>query len=337
MMRFLPRVRCLFPYVLFISAVIFLIYTGPVIIRYLEGLIPMDKCPLHPGQTLRKGDPIDASLNLWSRRDVQTCTNWGAPVMWEGMFDPEVYDLEHRKRGSSVALTVFAVGKYLDAYLSEFLRSAERHFMPGLPVTYYVFTDMPERVGEVELGVGRTLEVVQVQRLQRWQDVSMMRMRAIADAIDSRIRHRHPYVFCLDVDQVFAGRFGSEALGESVALLHAFYYHRPRAFYTYDRNPASAARMEGRGDFYYHAAVFGGSWQSVWNLTEACYRGVVEDKRNGVEALWQDESHLNKYFWLHKPSKVLSPEYCWARHVGYRGDIRVTRLLWAEKHYDTLR
>ncbi|KAJ8259098.1 hypothetical protein COCON_G00181100 [Conger conger] len=336
MMRWFPRARNLFTYALFIPAVLFIAYIGPTSVRFFEGLIPMDKCPLLPGQTLQLGESMDNSLDLWSRSDVQTCTYWGAPVMWDGMFDPKVYDDMHRKKGSSVALTVFAVGRYLDAYLPEFLRSAERHFMPGLPVTYYVFTDAPERVPKVLLGQARAVEVVFVQKHRRWQDISMMRMRSIADAIDRLIRHRHQYVFCLDVDQVFTGRFGSEALGESVALLHAFFYHRPKLFYTYDSNPRSVAYME-TGDFYYHAAVFGGSWQSVRNLTEGCYQGIMKDKGNQVEALWQDESHLNKYLWLHKPSKILSPEYCWARAVGYRSDIHVARLVWADKHYSMLR
>lgn len=203
-------------------------------------------------------------------------------------------------------------------------------------MTYYVFTDVPQRVPNIQLGPGRSLKVVRVQRHSRWQDISMMRMRAIADAIESQIRHHSQYVFCFDVDQVFVGRFGSEALGDSVALLHAYYYHRPQSLYTYDRNPRSRAYME-TGDFYYHAAVFGGSWQTVKNITETCYQTIMEDKENQVEALWHDESHLNKYLWLHKPSKVLSPEYCWDKNIGYRGDIHVVRLLWSEKKYDSLR
>lgn len=203
-------------------------------------------------------------------------------------------------------------------------------------MTYYVFTDVPERVPDIHLGSRRSLKVVRVQRHSRWQDISMMRMRAIADAIESQIRHHSQYVFCFDVDQVFVGRFGSEALGDSVALLHAYYYHRPQSLYTYDRNPRSRAYME-TGDFYYHAAVFGGSWQTVKNITETCYQTIMEDKENQVEALWHDESHLNKYLWLHKPSRVLSPEYCWSSDIGYRSDMHVTRLLWAKKRYDTLR
>ncbi|XP_035518111.1 alpha-1,3-galactosyltransferase 2-like [Morone saxatilis] len=312
-----------------------LYFTSPSL-QLLIGLLPMDKCSLKSAMMLSLDNSVDASLDLGSRRDVQTCTSWGAPIIWDGMFDPDLYDQMHKREGSSVALTVFAVGRYLDAYLSTFLNSSERHFMVGLPVTYYIFTDNPEKMPDIKLAPQRSIKVIKVERQDRWQDISMMRMKAISGVIESDIRHRCTHVFCFDVDQVFTGRFGSEALGDSVALLHAYYYHLSKKWYTYDRNPKSKAFMEN-GDFYYHAAVFGGSWRSVKALTEACYQSIMEDKENGVEALWHDESHLNKYMWLHKPSRVLSPEYCWDTSIGYRSDIRVSRLLWAPKHYDSLR
>lgn len=233
-------------------------------------------------------------------------------------------------------LADFSRQRYLDAYLEAFLQSAERHFMLGLPVTYYVFTDQPDKIPHIKLGPQRRIKALQVQRASRWQDISMMRMKTIADTIESDIRHQSKYVFCFDVDQVFSGRFGPEALGESVALLHAYYYRLPKRLYTYDRNPKSRAYMED-GDFYYHAAVFGGSWESVKALTESCYESIMEDKKNNVEALWHDESHLNKYLLLNKPSRVLSPEYCWDSDIGYRTDIRLSRLLWAPKDYTRLR
>nr|XP_046239327.1 alpha-1,3-galactosyltransferase 2-like isoform X1 [Scatophagus argus]XP_046239328.1 alpha-1,3-galactosyltransferase 2-like isoform X1 [Scatophagus argus] len=313
-----------------------LFYLTTPSLQLLIGLIPMDKCSLESAKMLSLDNSVDASLDLGSRRDVQTCTSWKTPIIWEGMFDPDLYDQMHKREGSSVALTVFAVGRYLDAYLMTFLNSSEKHFMLGLPVTYYVFTDMPEKMPHIKLAPRRSLKVFKVERHSRWQDVSMMRMKTISEVIESDIRHHCTHVFCFDVDQVFTGRFGSEALGDSVALLHAYYYHLPKCLYTYDHNPKSKAYME-RGDFYYHAAVFGGSWKSVKALTEACYQSIMEDKENNVEALWHDESHLNKYLWLHKPSRVLSPEYCWDTSIGYRSDIRVARLLWAPKHYDTLR
>ncbi|XP_066547653.1 alpha-1,3-galactosyltransferase 2 [Amia ocellicauda] len=322
-------------YLLCIPMGFFLALFGPLSVRYFEGLIPMEKCRSNSSQ-LKSANHMDNTLDLWSRADVQTCTYWGAPVIWDGMFDPELYDAFYRKTNTSVALTVFAVGKYLDAYLKDFLTSAESHFMPGLRVVYYVFTDSPERVPKIQLGPQRSIVIMKVEKHKRWQDISMMRMKTISNIIESHIRHQARYVFCMDVDQIFVGRFGSEALGDSVALMHSFFYHSPKFMYTYDRNPNSVAFME-KGDLYYHAAVFGGKWENVQHLAESCYLGIMTDKRNQVEALWHDESHLNKYFWIHKPSKVLSPEYCWATEVGYRRDLHFPRLVWAEKQYGILR
>lgn len=278
---------------------------------------------------------LDNLLNYGARENVKTQTEWKAPIMWEGMWEPNDFDRIHVKSQSSVALTVFAVGKYLDAYLKTFLVSAEKYFMIGLPVTYYVFTDLPDEVPKIELGPHRHIRIMKVDRHSRWQDISMMRMKTISDLIISEIQFMFPYVFCFDVDQEFMGRFGSEALGESVALLHAHYYKLPKDRFTYDRNPKSKAYME-MGDFYYHAAIFGGTWKNVKALADGCLAGILEDKQNEVEALWHDESHLNKYFWVNKPTKLLSPEYCWDRSL-WKNDIIVMRLVWAPKDYNKLR
>uniref|UniRef100_A0A8C6TH48 Alpha 1,3-galactosyltransferase 2 n=1 Tax=Neogobius melanostomus TaxID=47308 RepID=A0A8C6TH48_9GOBI len=278
---------------------------------------------------------LDNMLNYKARSAVQTQTDWKAPIMWEGIWEPLDYDRIHTDNKTSVALTVFAVGRYLEAYLETFLVSAEKHFMIGLPVMYYVFTERPDDVPQIDLAPHRYLRVIRVERHSRWQDISMMRMKTISELIDSEMKYLFSHVFCFDVDQRFMGRFGSEALGESVALLHAHYYKLPKNRFTYDRNPKSKAYME-IGDYYYHAAIFGGSWESVKAIADACLASIIEDKQNDVEALWHDESHLNKYFWIHKPSKLLSPEYCWDMSLN-RKDIFVTRLIWAPKDYNRLR
>ncbi|KAF3832980.1 hypothetical protein F7725_026645, partial [Dissostichus mawsoni] len=259
------------------------------------------------------------------------------------MFESDLYDQRHIQNQTSVALTVFAVGRFsfcvpfhpyprfLDAYLKTFLTSAEQHFMLGLKVTYYVFTDLPEKVPSIELAPNRTLKIEQVEKHSRWQDISMIRMKTISDAIESEIHHHCNYVFCFDVDQEFKGRFGSEALGDSVALLHAWYYNAPNNLYTYDRNPRSKAFME-TGDYYYNAAVFGGLLENVKSLTDYCFLNIMEDKLNNVEALWHDESHLNKYFWLNKPSRLLSPEYCWDQFIMEKRDIHIIRLIRAPRN-----
>ncbi|XP_067826715.1 alpha-1,3-galactosyltransferase 2-like isoform X2 [Heptranchias perlo] len=303
----------------------------------MEGFLPMDVCHLPKGFQLKPGNHVDNSLDLWTRTDVQTCTQWKAPIIWDGIFNPIYYDEMYKKQNIVIGLTVFAVGKYLDLFLEGFLVSADEHFMPGFSVIYYVFVDDLPKLEEMKLGGRRKIKSFEIEKHKRWQDISMFRMKAISKLIENHIKHEANYVFCFDVDQRFEGRFGTEALSESVALLHAWYYRRPKYWYTYDSNPHSAAYMSTKGDFYYHAAVFGGTWQSVKNLTESCSQGIMQDKQKNVEAVWHDESHLNKYFWLHKPTKVLSPEYCWDQKIGWRRDIHVFRLLWAKKQYSLSR
>ncbi|MEQ2256975.1 hypothetical protein ILYODFUR_029573 [Ilyodon furcidens] len=85
------------------------------------------------------------------------------------------------------------------------------------------------------------------------------------------------------------------------------------------------------GDYYYPAAIFGGTCEKVKALADYCYVNIMEDKLHDVEALWHDESHLNKYFWLNKPTKLLSPEYCWDNFISDTTDILIKRLVWAPK------
>lgn len=100
--------------------------------------------------------------------------------------------------------------RYLEKYLAHFLKTAEQHFMVGQRVVYYVFTEGPAAVPRVRLGPGRRL---------RWQNVSMLRMRALHAALGGRLGPEARCLRCADVDQHFSGTFGSEALAESVAQL----------------------------------------------------------------------------------------------------------------------
>nr|XP_013009670.1 alpha-1,3-galactosyltransferase 2 [Cavia porcellus] len=320
--------------VLSLGLLVLLLYWFPV--RNLDLLIPMGVCPSATMVLLR--DNFTGVLRLWNRPNVLTCTSWKAPIIWDGTFNPDVAQREARRQNLTIGLTVFAVGRYLEKYLSHFLESAEQYFMVGQRVVYYVFTEQPAAVPRVALGPGRQLRVEPVMRERRWQDVSMARMRTLHEALGGRLGREAHYVLCMDVDQHFSGLFGPEVLADSVAQLHAWHYRRPRWLLPFERDERSAAAIAfGEGDFYYHAAVFGGSVAALRRLTAHCARGLQLDRARGLEARWHDESHLNKFFWLHKPAKVLSPEFCWSRDIGRRAEIRHPRLFWAPKEYAEVR
>lgn len=177
---------------------------------------------------------------------------------------------------------------------------------------YYLFTDQPGEVPEVKMGENHHLTVRSVPSMDRWQDISMGRMEILEKLIKNELASEADYIFCLDVDAKFYGRWGVESLGRLVGVLHPWFFDYPRDQFTYERRPESQAFIPaGEGDYYYTAAAFGGSLADVHHLTKTCREQLNIDAANSIEAIWHEESHLNKYFLYNKPSKLLSPEYLW--------------------------
>ncbi|XP_040818773.1 histo-blood group ABO system transferase 2-like isoform X2 [Ochotona curzoniae] len=272
------------------------------------------------------------------RSDVLVLTPWLAPVIWEGTFNIELLNAQFQQQNLTVGLTVFAVKKYV-VFLKLFLETAEQHFMAGHRVIYYVLTDRPADVPDVPLGEGRRLVVLEVPSHARWQDVSMHRMEAIARFSEQRFRHEVDYLVCADVDMKFRDHVGVEILTPLFGTLHPGFYNTNREAFSYERRPQSQAYIpHGQGDFYYMGALFGGSVAEVQRLASACHQAMLLDKANGIEAVWHDESHLNKYLLYHKPTKVLSPEYLWDQQMlGWPPVMKKLRFVAVPKNHQAIR
>lgn len=211
--------------------------------------------------------------------------------------------------------------------------------MVGHRVHYYVFTDQMDKVPHVALAPGRSLTVFPVPSFSRWQEISLRRMEFIRKAIEDHIQYQADFIFCTDVDMVFENRFGAEALGELVAAIHPWFYYVQRHQFPYERRKASQAYVPPEeGDFYYAGAFFGGHVDVVHRLTRLCEENLNIDKNNSIEAAWQEESHLNRYFILHKPTKLLSPEYLWDKQKNPTPPfMRLVRFATIIKNYTALR
>ncbi|XP_008561982.1 PREDICTED: globoside alpha-1,3-N-acetylgalactosaminyltransferase 1 isoform X1 [Galeopterus variegatus] len=243
--------------------------------------------------------------------ELLALTPWLAPIVSEGTFNPELLQHIYQPLNLTIGVTVFAVGKYT-LFVQHFLESAEEFFMRGYRVHYYVFTHDPAAIPRVPLGPGRLLSVIPIQGHSHWEEISMRRMETISRHIARRAHREVDYLFCLDVDMVFRNPWGPETLGDLVAAIHPGYFTVTRQQFPYERRRASTAFVEdSEGDFYYGGAVFGGRVTRVYEFTRGCHMAILADKANGIMAAWQEESHLNRRFISHKPSKVLSPEYIW--------------------------
>ncbi|KAK1155935.1 globoside alpha-1,3-N-acetylgalactosaminyltransferase 1-like [Acipenser oxyrinchus oxyrinchus] len=271
------------------------------------------------------------------RSDVMTVTPWLAPVVWDGTFDSSIIDSLYQPQNLRIGTTVFAIGKYT-RFIKGFLETAEKHFLVGYKVNYYIFTDKPEDVPSVALGPQRNLSVITVSKFFRWQEISMRRMERILNTIEERLLKEVDYLYCLDVDMLFHNHWGAEVLSTLVAAIHPGYYKNPREEFPYERRPASQAYVPwDQGDFYYAGAMIGGLIENVRALTRTCHQAILIDKQNNIEAAWQEESHLNKYFLQHKPTKLLSPEYLWDDTKPKLPEIHFIRFSTVLKNYAEVR
>ncbi|XP_044129244.1 histo-blood group ABO system transferase 2-like isoform X3 [Bufo gargarizans] len=271
------------------------------------------------------------------RSDISMMAPWFAPIVWNGTYNIDILNAQFQSRGVHIGLTVFAVKKYT-VFVPTFLETAEKYFMVGHKVNYYVFTDRVSDIPIIELAEGRRMVVLSVPTYQRWQDVSMRRMEILQDYSRQRFMDEVDYLVCVDVDMRFNDEVGVEILSNLFGTLHPGLYRAPREGYTYERNPQSEAYIPlDEGDFYYAGGFFGGNVEEVHKLTNFCHNAIMTDKAKNIEAIWHDESYLNKYFLYHKPSKILSPEYLWDDDFGTPPFLKRRRFLAVRKNHKEIR
>ncbi|KAG9470632.1 hypothetical protein GDO78_017165 [Eleutherodactylus coqui] len=271
------------------------------------------------------------------RTDVLMMTPWLAPIVWDGSFNINILNAQFHQRHVRIGLTVFAIKKYT-VFMKTFMETAEKFFMAGHKVNYYVFTDRVKEMPNITLADGRQLVVLEVPSYKRWQDVSMRRMEMIRDHSSKRFINEVDYLVCVDVDIKFTDEVGVEILSDVFGTLHPGFFGASHVQFTYERRKASVAYISpDDGDFYYAGGFFGGTVEEVYKLTNFCHSEMMTDKGNNIEAIWHDESYLNKYFLYHKPTKVLSPEYIWNNYYGHPGVIRKIRFLGIPKNDTAIR
>ncbi|MEE6522846.1 hypothetical protein FKM82_021484 [Ascaphus truei] len=264
-------------------------------------------------------------------------TPWLAPIVWDNTYNIDILNDQFHQRGVRIGLTMFAIKKYT-VFVKTFLETAEKFFMVGHKVNYYVFTDRAKEIPNITLSEGRRLVVLDVPSYKRWQDVTMRRMEMIHNYSRELFINEVDYLVCVDVDMRFNDHVGVEILSNVFGALHPGFFGASRPEFTYERRSQSQACIPtDEGDFYYAGGYFGGIVEEVYKLTNHCHQAMMTDKENNIEAVWHDESHLNKYFLYHKPTKILSPEYIWNDYYGSPAAVKRKRFIGVPKDYAQIR
>jgi len=215
-----------------------------------------------------------------------------------------------------LALVVFATGRYVKM-LDLFLSSAKDKFFPFDDVTVFVFTNHLDRIPSVPLRPGGGFRIVPVyEPLMPWPYSSMARFEALHTTLGARLL-AFDYVYSHDSDYQYHNYVCDDMLDELVGVIQPQFNCRkrdsPDAF-AHERNPNSTAYIAPQDSYlYFHGAQYGGRPQNVLDLAAECMNNTIKDGERGVKAMVDDESHVNRYFHSHRPTKILSEHYNFVR------------------------
>lgn len=138
----------------------------------------------------------------------------------------------------------------------------------------------------------------------------------------------YDYLFYLDADMRVVDKISDEVLGEGLTVAeHPMYSLRPQYFPPYEPNKESAAYIPRLGQvveengkrrlkpLYIAGGFQGGKTPLFIEAMQKMKEGIDKDFNKNYTAIWNDESHWNKYVYDNAnpleghPTVVLSPSY----------------------------
>ena len=192
------------------------------------------------------------------------------------------------------------------------MESAKKFLLKGSEIDFLVWSDMPKDY----------LQGITVFPTEPvgWPIPTLLRYNLFLEQ-EEKLRE-YDYVFYCDADMLFVSRVGEEILGEGLtAAQHPMYALSRELIPPYEPNPKSTAfiprpgRVMSKGDKkwfqpYYYAGGFQGGRPEAWiKAMKTMKKEVEKDLSMGYVAVWNDESHWNKYLFKNPPAVVLSPSY----------------------------
>lgn len=204
-----------------------------------------------------------------------------------------------------VGLLIIATNKYTQ-FLQPLIESADKYFLPEQEVTYFIFSNE-----DVNLNTKRNTINTFVEH-KEWPWMTLGRYQIFSD--NSDVLSNMDYLYYCDVDMRFVDFVGGEILSDRVATQHPGYYERRG---TPETNSESLACVYPHEDMQYFAGGFnGGSSTEYLKMASQISNNINIDYSKGIIAVWHDESHMNRYFIDNKPTKILSPSYCYGESMN---------------------
>lgn len=195
--------------------------------------------------------------------------------------------------GAAVGIVCISVGRY-SVFWPAFFASVERHFLPGTPKRYVVFSDAPQ--GQI---AGPGVTVVPVKK-DSWPGPTLKRFEMIRDNAALFDGCSHVYFMNGNIDFLQDVTPADVAPGPN-GMLCALHWAKlttadARAAYetTQTRSLAYIGPTEGPGR-YVMGGFLGGRTDAFLAMSTELAHNIQTDLAQGLVAKWHDESHLNRY------------------------------------------
>ena len=224
---------------------------------------------------------------------------------------------------SKIGLLLIATNKY-SVFLQPLISSSDTHFLSNHDVTYFVFTNH-----DMEISSNRNVVQFYVEH-RPWPWMTLGRYKIFSQ--QKKILSQMDYLYYCDVDMLMVGEVGDEILSDRVATQHPGFYGSRGSPET---EPTSSACVYAHEPMQYFAGGFNGGTSSEYlKMSQTIMNNIDSDLDKGYIAVWHDESHMNRYFIDHPPTKILCPSYCY--HIPY-GLPFPSKIITLDKNHEEIR
>lgn len=203
-----------------------------------------------------------------------------------------------------VGLMFVCVNQPYWQYIKPVVEDAKQLFLPGHDVEIMVWSDMPNYPEGKGITYGTTMFPIESAP---WPYPTLMRYHFFLQ--EEEYLKKFDYLFYLDLDMRIVNVVGDEILGDGLtAAEHPMYSFRPGLRFPLEPNPQSSAYIKVPKN-YFAGGIQGGKAQHFIDAMHGMKKTIDKDFSNNYIAIWNDESHWNRYLVDHPPVIILNPSY----------------------------
>lgn len=201
-----------------------------------------------------------------------------------------------------ILLNLICTNKYTE-FLPRLCDSTEEFFFPGHEISVLLHTNQESKLEYLVQKYSRLNFHFHHVDHPGWPEITLLRFHYFNQC--HLLLQKHDYCFYIDVDSIFIKTIDESILPVEgmIGTIHPCLYEGEG---TPERNPRSTAYIPpGSNNDYFCGGFFGGSASRFIDMAQDLIEAIELDKKNNLIAVWHDESHLNKYFFLHRPEMIL--------------------------------